>query len=413
VRLIIYGINYKPELTGIGKYSGEMAEWLVSKGHEVRIVTALPYYPQWQVAENYSSWRYLREPLNGVDVWRCPLWVPASPSGLKRILHLASFALSSFPIMLSQVFWRPNIILVVEPPLFCAPSSLFVSWLCKACSWLHVQDFEVDAAFDLGVLSSARLRRIVLRIESWLMNKFDRVSTISDQMVLRLGTKGVRPNRQVLFPNWADIDHIHPLDTPSTYREQLGIIASDIVFLYSGNMGEKQGLEIVVQAARQLAKRKNIVFIMCGQGAAYSRLRELADGVTNIHWLPLQPLEKLNDLLNMADVHLLPQRADAADLVMPSKLTGMLASGRPVLATAFEGTQIAEVLESTGVIVPPEDVEAFVDAIVDLAGNAEQRQQLGKNARDYAVEYLGRDAVLARFEESLQQCISERITRKI
>ena len=134
-------------------------------------------------------------------------------------------------------------------------------------------------------------------IESWLMNKFDRVSTISDQMVLRLGAKGVPPARQVLFPNWADIDHIHPLDSPSTYREQLGIIASDIVFLYSGNMGEKQGLEIVVQAARQLAERKNIVFIMCGQGAAYSRLRELADGLTNIRWLLLQPLEKLNDLL--------------------------------------------------------------------------------------------------------------------
>lgn len=409
MRVLILTLNFSPELTGIGKYNGEMAEWLAKQGHKVHIVTAPPYYPMWRISEGYSSWRYSRETLGGVDVWRCPLWVPRSPSGLKRILHLASFALSSFPIMLFQIFWRPNIILVVEPPLFCAPTNLIVSWLCRAHSWLHVQDFEVDAAFDLGVLSSARLRRIVLRIESWFMGKFDRVSTISDQMMLRLGTKGVLPGRQVLFPNWADTDHIYPLESPSTYREQLGMLASEIVFLYSGNMGEKQGLEIVVEAARRLAGHKNIAFVMCGQGAAYSRLRDLADGLSNIHWLPLQPLDKLNDLLNMADVHLLPQKADAADLVMPSKLTGMLASGRPVLATAFEDTQIADVLKSSGVLVTPEDADLFTNAIVDLSENAEQRQQLGKNARDYAVEYLGRDAILTRFEESLQKCISDNI----
>jgi len=408
MKFLVYGVNYYPELTGIGKYSGEMAEWLAERGHVVRVVTAPPYYPQWRVLKGYRQFCYQRESLDGVEVWRCPLWVPRKPSGLKRILHLASFALSSFPVMMSQVFWRPNIILVVEPPLFCAPTSLFVSWLCKARSWLHVQDFEVDAAFDLGVLSSARLRRIVLVVESWLMSKFDRVSTISDQMMLRLGTKGVQTERQVLFPNWADIDHIYPLESPSTYREQLGVLASEIVFLYSGNMGEKQGLEIVVEAARRLADRKNMVFVMCGQGGAYSRLRKLADELSNIHWLPLQPLDKLNELLNMADVHLLPQRGDAADLVMPSKLTGMLASGRPVLATAFEGTQIAEVLESLGVIVPPENADLLVEAMVNLAGNAGQRWQLGKKARDYAVEYLGRDAVLARFEESLQKCVSHK-----
>lgn len=406
MRLVIYGINYKPELTGIGKYSGEMAEWLAAQGHEVHVVTSPPYYPQWRVSDGYSSWLYRRETLGGVNVWRCPLWVPGKLSGVKRIMHLASFALFSFPIMLSQVLWRPHIIFVVEPPLFCAPTSLFVSWFCRARSWLHIQDFEVDAAFELGILSSPRLRRKLLQVERWLMNKFDRVSTISAQMIARLESKGVPSEKQVFFPNWVDIDHIYPIESPSIFRKQLGIPDSSIVFLYSGNMGEKQGLEIIVEAAQRLADRENIVFVMCGQGAACSRLRDLADGLKNMYWLPLQPLDKLNDLLNMADVHLLPQRRDAADLVMPSKLTGMLASGRPVLATAHEGTQIAEVLESSGVIVPPESTDLFVTALLDLAGNAEQRQELGKKAREYAVKYLGRDAVLSRFEEFLQKCVS-------
>ena len=406
MKILLITQNYSPEIVGIGKFSAEMSEWLVGRGHEVRVVTAPPYYPQWRVMKGYSSWHYCRELLGGVDVLRCPLWVPSRPSGLKRILHLATFALSSFPVMFSQIFWRPNVLLVVEPPLFCAPATLFLSRLCNASSWLHVQDFEVDAAFELGVLSSPRLRRIISWLERWLMGQFDRVSTISTQMIVRLGIKGVLSEKQVFFPNWVSVDHIYPLDSSSVYRKQFDIPTSSLVFLYSGNMGEKQGLEIVIEAARQLVGQENIVFVMCGQGAAYARLRDLAIGLGNIYWLPLQPLEQLNDLLNMADVHLLPQRADAADLVMPSKLTGMLASGRPVLATAVEGTQITEVLESTGVIVPPENTDLFVNAIVDLARNEEYRQRLGKNARDYAVEYLGRDAVLARFEESLQKCIS-------
>ncbi|VAW70385.1 Glycosyl transferase, group 1 [hydrothermal vent metagenome] len=405
MRILIYGINYAPELTGIGKYSGEMAEWLTAQGHEVIVITAPPYYPQWEVLNGYSSWRYHSEILSGVKVWRCPVWVPGNPSGIKRIIHLASFAISSFPVMLAHVFRPPDVVLVIEPPLFCAPTSLFTSWLSRSHSWLHIQDFEVDAAFDLGILSSKRLKRIVLMVERWLMSKFDRVSIISEQMIKRLDSKQVTSEKQVLFPNWVDLDHIYPVECSGVFRNETGIQEDSIVFLYSGNMGEKQGLEIVIEAARALLEHKNIVFVMCGQGAAYNTLFSMANGLTNIHWLPLQPLDKLNELLNMADVHLLPQRADAADLVMPSKLTGMLASGRPVLATALEGTQIAQALETTGVIVQPEDADLFVKAIVDLSENKERRQNLGESARQYAIDHLGKDAILSRFEASLRECV--------
>jgi len=408
LRILILTLNYSPELTGIGKYSGEMAEWLAARGHEIRVVTAPPYYPMWRVTEGYKWWSYCRETLAGTDVWRCPIWVPGSPSGLKRILHLASFAFTSFPVMLCNAFWRPNIVIVVEPPLFCAPTSLLVSWLCRAYSWLHVQDFEVDAAFELGLLKSRRMRRIVLWVERMLLAKFDRISSISGHMLARLSTKGVVSEKQVLFPNWVDVDYIHPLGSLSNFREQLGISDSGIVFLYSGNMGEKQGLEIIIESARQLVEFENIIIVLCGHGSSYGRLRELSSDLGNVIWLPLQPLERLNDLLNLADVHLLPQKADAADLVMPSKLTGMLASGRPVLATVSEGTQIAEVLKSSGVIVPPGNIDLLVAAMLELSGNAEQRQLLGENARSYAVEYFGRDVILTLFEESLQKCMLTR-----
>ena len=187
MRILINSINYSPELTGIGKYTGEMAEWLAGQGHEVRVITAPPYYPAWQIAGGYSARWYKREVMAGVRIFRCPLWVPGKPTGLTRILHLASFAVSSFPLMLWHgLTWRPNIVFVVEPPLFCAPAAWITARIGGARAWLHVQDFEVDAAFDLGILRSGKLRAAVLAVEKWLLHRFDTVSTISERMVDRL-----------------------------------------------------------------------------------------------------------------------------------------------------------------------------------------------------------------------------------
>lgn len=402
MRFLIVGINYAPELTGIGKYSGEMAEWLAAHGHVVRVVTAPPYYPEWKVADEYAAWRYSKEVRKGVSIWRCPIWVPARPSGLKRLLHLASFALSSLPTMVRQLFWRPDVILTIEPPLFCAPAAWMCARLSGAKAWLHVQDFEVDAAFELGFLRAQWMRSTVGKLESWLMRRFDRVSTISPNMVQRLIQKSVAVEKAKLFTNWVDIDAIFPLNIPSAMRQQLGISSDCVVALYSGNMGEKQGLEIVLEAASRLVGEEDIQFVLCGDGAVRQRLQQKYAGLTNVQWLPLQPLERLNDLLNMANIHLLPQRSGAEDLVMPSKLTGMLASGRPVVATANMGTQIAGVLPDCGVVVEPDNIEQFSDAILQLARDAVRCVEMGRHAREYALKHWAEENVMQEFDRQLK-----------
>ena len=395
-RVLLVAINYWPELTGIGKYTGEMAEWLVRQGGEVRVITAPPYYPAWFVDSSYSPWYYHRELVAGVDIRRCPLWVPARPNGLKRIFHLASFALSAMPVMLWSAWrWRPDIVFVVEPPLFCAPVALLASKIAGAESWLHVQDFEVDAAFELGILKSARLRRWALETEQWLMRCFDRVTTISERMLDRLDSKGVSLEKRALLPNWVELDHIYPTRDPSPLRSEWGLKDSDIVVLYSGNMGKKQGLEVLVEAARELQGKPELVFVLCGDGVARPDLERLAEGVSNILYKPLQPTERLNDLLNLADIHVLPQRADAADLVLPSKLSNMLASGRPVVALTVTGTQVADLVKDCGILSPPEDMEALAAALVTLVGSAEYRSALGLKARALAEQLWDKDRLLS------------------
>lgn len=407
MRILIYGLNYAPDPTGIGKYTGEMGEWLQKQGEEIRVITAPPYYPAWEIKSEYLKKSYVREESQGIWVTRCPLWVPRQVSGAKRLLHLASFAASSFPVILWQsMAWKPQVVIVVAPAFFCVLGGLIGSWLGRGKAWLHIQDFEVDAAFDLGMLP-AFLLPLALSLESWLLCRFHRVSTIAHHMVKRLEDKGLGRERVVLFPNWVDTEAIYP-SGDCLFREELGIQQEQIVVLYSGNMGQKQGLEIVAEAAQRLSTQSesdvDIVFVLCGDGPSRGLLEEMTQGLSNVRFLPLQPKERLNDLLNVADIHLVPQRADAADSVMPSKLTGILACGGAVIATAYPETELAEVVQTAhGLICAPGDSEAMAELILKLARSPEERRQMSHRAREYAVQHWSLEAVLSQFHQSLSE----------
>jgi colanic acid biosynthesis glycosyl transferase WcaI len=409
LRILLLGLNYAPELTGIGKYSGEMMEWLAARGHEVRVITTPPYYPAWKVHKEYKASAYRREKSPaGVEIYRCPLWVPSRPNGLTRLLHLGTFATSTLPLMLASILWRPDLVLSVEPAFFGSPSVILTAFLSHAQSWLHVQDFEIDAAFELNLLPSKGLiHNFALAYERFVMRGFTRISSISPNMVRRLAEKGVSSHKAVHFPNWVDVDTIRPLHAPNTFRRELGIDDNQVVLLYSGNMGMKQGLEVLPPLARQLCDNPRVHFVFCGNGAFRPQLEQMTAGFHNVSLLPLQPEDRLNDLLNAADIHLLPQRGDAADLVMPSKLTGMLASGRPVISTAADGTQVAEVVAGRGINVPPGDPGALRRAVLTLVENRQMRHELGRAARSFAEENLSREQVLRRFEMEILRLKAE------
>lgn len=405
MKILLYGINFAPEPTGVGKYSGEMAAWLSAAGHQVRVVAAPPYYPAWKIGEGYKAWAMTRERRNGAEVWRTPVWVPGEPSGFTRVLHLLSFAIGSIPALLSQVRWKPDVVCVVAPAFVCAPGGWLTAKLSRGHSWLHIQDFEVDAAFRMGLLKGRFVQRAVGAVERFMLRRFDRVSTISSRMMDLLASKGITGERAVHFPNWVDVSVITPLSRESAYRRELDIPSNAVVALYSGSMAGKQGLELLPAAAQQaLLTMPNVVFVMCGDGVCKPDIERECKGLPNVRLLPLQPAERLGELLGMADIQLLPQHAEAADLVMPSKLTGMLSSGRPVLATANPGTELARVVEGRGLVVPPDDLPAFMAALAKLVDSPDLRDGYGKAARQYAEEHLARDRVLAAFEKALMQC---------
>jgi len=414
--ILLYGINFAPEPVGIGKYSGELAFWLGKQGHQVRVITAQPYFPSWRLGNGNMNVknRYSFERLSGVEVRRCPLWVPRRPSGLTRLVHLASFALTSLPVLLAQRRWRPDVVITVAPAFFCAPGALLLRRLCgRRCKgWLHIQDFELDAAFELGMLKGQWLRGLAEGWERRTLQKFDRVSTISAAMVQRAQQKGVQARRTVVLPNWVDLEAIQPQGPEAAatnpYRRELGVPAGAVVLQYSGSMNKKQGLEMLVAVIQQLAEWPNLLWLLAGEGPTKAALTEATAGLAQVRLLPLQPVERMDDWLNLADVHLIPQKAGAADVVLPSKLLGILASGRPVVASSPAGSELGDLAEQAGLRVDPEDPIAFAAAVRRLVDDGELRSQLGRRARQLAVERFGQEAVLRTLEGELEALVAPR-----
>jgi colanic acid biosynthesis glycosyl transferase WcaI len=400
MRVLVVGINYAPDLIGVAKYTTELCESLADWGHEVRVVTAPPYYPDWNVPAAYRSAWYRRERVNEVDVIRAPIYVPNRPSGAKRLLHHASFLLSAAaPMLASALWWRPDIVFVVAPSLLSAPIAALAAQISGASSWVHVQDLEVDAAFEVGLLRSGVSRRLMATVERWILQAFHRVSTISPQMMGRLEHKGIVRARLREFRNWIDTSRVVPGDNQTRLRSELKLAPGDIVALYSGAMSNKQGLELIIEAAVSLKDSHPAVkFVLCGNGPVKPALMQMAEGLHNVHFLDLQPLDRVCELLSTADIQLLPQKSEISDLVLPSKLAGMLASGRPLIAMADPGTGVATEVDGAGLVITPGDACALAAAVVTLAGDAALRASLGTVARARAEQKWDRISIIRSLE---------------
>lgn len=402
MKILILGLNYAPEYISTGIYSTGLAQGLVERGAQVSVVCANPYYPQWRTWDGYRGKLWSQTNENGVDITRCSIYVPASPSLLKRLAHYLSFFISSIgPLLWRALKERPDYIIMVAPTIINAPAVWLAGKLSGAKTWVHVQDFEVGAGMATGLLDAGNIvGRLAIWTEKTLLSLFDQASTISPGMCKRMNTlrAGRRPTYELR--NWANIAHIQYLTEPSPYRKEWNIDAP-YVLLYSGNIAFKQGIEIVVDAAKQLKHRGDIQFVICGDGPYRAQLIDMVKDLGNVQVNPLQPVERLNQLLSLATIHLLPQKAEVADSVLPSKLTNMLASGRPIIVTAEADMDLAAETRGCGVAVPPGDVAAFSAAIEQLLDAPERRLEYSKASRRRAEEIWDRENILDRLFDFL------------
>lgn len=396
-RILVLGINCFPELTGIGKYTGEMISWMAEEGHETTMVTGFPYYPNWKVQQPYSGKWYKSEKMfdGKLNLYRCPLYVPANPSGFKRLLHEALFFIAAGFVVFKLLFGpKQDIIFAVAPPFHLAILALFYRFFRGGRVVYHVQDLQIEAAKELKMLKHPWMFNALFSLEYFILRKMDFISTISEGMMKRVGKKIMKTI--MFFPNWVDTETFYPLPDRGLLKSKWGYQPDDHIILYSGSIGEKQGLDALIRIADQLKDRTKIKFLICGTGPYKQELMRMATEkeLKNLEFLPLQGFDVFNEFLNMADVHLVLQKANASDLVMPSKLTTILSVGGLALVTANAGTTLHDVIKThgMGVVIDAEEETLLAETIVYITEN--DHEPCRKNARNYAQQYLDKRNIL-------------------
>jgi len=401
MRILIYSYNYHPEPIGIAPLMTELAEGLAQRGHEVRVVTAMPNYPERRIYSGYRGKFYKCEEKNGVKIERSYVWIRPKPSLLDRLLLDGSFVLTSFiPALIGE---RPDVILTTVPPLpVCLPATL-AGWIHNCPVVLNIQDIQHEAAVHVGLLKNKVVIRAFEALEKFAYRVANKISVIADGFVDNLLGKGVPEEKIELIPNWVDVNFIRPLPKENNAFRTAHQLNGKFVVLYSGNIALTQDLPTVVKAAARLRDNPDIVFVIVGENKAIDRVRDYCQmyGADNVKLLPFQNRQNLPEMLAAADVSLVTQKHNVIAFNLPSKIPVILASGRPIVASVpASGTAAKAVQQSGGgLVVPPEDPEALAAAIEQLYKNPEKVEKLGKQGRKHAIEYYSFEQALNRYEE--------------
>lgn len=407
MRIAIVGINFAPEPTGISVYTTGMAEFLACSNNSVTVYTAFSYYPAWSKSVKDRGCLFRKETVGAITIRRSYLYVPSRPSAVKRMFHELSFVASA---TLNYLFGpRADCTIIVSPPLFLGIPVALIARLKGSKSIFHVQDLQPDAAIDLGMLKTGRFTDLLHFIERLTYRIVDRVSTISEGMRNKIISKDVVPEKVFLLRNWANDNNIAPLPKKTEYRRELRLDKKFVV-LYSGNMGVKQGLSVLLEAAALLKSERDIVYLIAGDGGMKKELQIMANALklTNVLFLPVQPYENLSALLATADISIIPQKMGINDIVLPSKLSNIMASRRPLIATAPRNSEFGRiVLESDcGILVEPENAQQVADAIMTLYRNPAELERKAANGRYYMEQHLGHYAILNSFATQLEEIVA-------
>lgn len=408
-RILLIGYNYYPEPTGIGKYSGEMIQWLAQNGYDCTVITTYPYYPYWQVQEPYRRKRfwYSTERENfasggRITVHRCPIYVPANPSGPKRVLLDFSFLASAW-VKLVQLLSGPgcDYVVTIAPSFILGVLGIFYKSIRRTKFLYHIHDLQIEAARDLNMIKSSKIIESLFKLENYIFRQCDVITSISEGMVHKIQQK---TSKQVqLFPNWADISLFYPIEDKAALKSAFGFKPTDKILLYSGAIGEKQGLEAILHAADTYRAQSELKFIICGSGPYKEKLQQLAEelNLSHVIFFPLQSFERFNRFLNLADVHLVIQKANAGDLVMPSKLTTILAVGGLAVITANPNSGMYSLVSNhhMALLVEAENQHALNDGIRQAITGS--HHTITRNARQYAENHLSISHIMTSYETLL------------
>jgi len=398
MRILIYSYNYHPEPIGIAPLMTELAEGLAARGHQVRVITGMPNYPERRIYADYRGKLYSTEHCKGVTIQRSYIWIHPKPGLMARILLDGSFVLTS--LLQALKGWRPDVILLTVPPLPVAVPASLLGWFYSCPIVLSLQDILPEAAIHVGLLKNKFAIRVFEALERYAYRDATAISVITPEFSDNLIKKGVPQPKLRCIPNWVDTQFIHPLSPENNLFRTTHQLENKFVALYSGNIGLTQGLETVIQAAKQLQPIADIVIVIVGEARSLNRLRTYCQtlSVTNVLLLPFQPREQVPVMLAAADLGLVVQKQNVISFNMPSKIPLLLASGCPIVGSVPLCGTAARTIDRSGggVVVAAEQPARLAETILSLYHDRDRLKALGQQGRQYALDHY-------EFSQSLDQ----------
>ncbi len=400
-KITIVALNFYPEDTAIGLYTTQLAEYLSQNHFEVQVITGFPYYPQWKTKEEYRNKpkRFI-ENHQGIKIIRYKQYVPQNPTFFKRILHLLDFTLGTW--LNASKIKDSDLVFTVVPFTTSILVGNKIARKTKAKHWVHIQDFEFDAAAETNLIGHKKfIFQILFWIERKLLLKPHALSTISRAMHQKLKQKTQNKKPLFLLPNWVDIHFINPQKAQTHPYLQSG----KFKILYAGNIGEKQDWNLFLEVARNI-NDPEIEFVIVGSGAKESWLKNQIRNMPHVKLHAPVPYQELPDLLCSADLHILFQKNNVIDTVMPSKILGMMASGKPSLITGNPKSEVAAVFKESqaGIYLNAPTYKQVIHAIRQIK---QQPSIYGSTARHYVAEHFSAEKILRKFKHHFESLLKK------
>jgi colanic acid biosynthesis glycosyl transferase WcaI len=401
-RLLVIGLNYAPEHTGIAPYTTGMAEGL-SRDYDVEVLTAHPHYPSWKVAEGYGEWKR-REVHNGVLIQRLRHYVPSNPTGVTRILSEASFAMR----ILAARVRKPDAVIAVSPALLSLVAARLLCAKWRVPLGAVVQDLYSRAMVEVGLLGSGGLSGPVARLEAWALRGAAGIVAIHERFAESMCRNlRVRSELTTVIPNWTHVQP--PRGSRAAARQRLGW-GNETIVLHAGNMGAKQGLEHVIDAAALVDQEAaSVRIVLMGDGSQRRFLEARARPYSSVEFKDPVPNSEFSDVLSAADILLLHERPGVEEMCVPSKLTSYFAAGRPVLAATSESSAAAHEVSvsGAGLVVAPGDPGELLSGLRAMK-SSENLDEMGRRGQTYAREQLDQASLVAAYQRWARTLLADK-----
>ena len=374
---------------------------LANRGHELHVVTSLPWYRKHQVEQGWSGALWRVEKTNWGSITRVQPFAGKTKSNLLR--RAVGFVLFSYLVGLRALFagkvWRRvDGVLAMSPPLTLG----LIGWHTKLFRGgklvFNIQDIFPDAAIETGAITNKKIISFASWLERTSYKCSDSVVLLSDDLANNVQSKLEQKfhKRVKVIPNFVDTQAITPMSRMTNYRTELRIDDA-LVVMYAGNVGFSQSLEMLVSAARELPQ---FIFVINGEGAARESLKKSAHGLSNVRFGDYQDVSRLSEVLATGDIHVVPLKRGLGSVSVPSKTYSILASGRPVLAAVDIDTEVPRILAAAdaGVCVEPDNSGAFISALRAMTLDPKTLSEMGERGRKWVENHASPASVAQRYE---------------